>query len=72
METRLKKALTRIQSKLWHFVDDNKIDGSNPNMIGDCSELIGNCTGLIGDIDDCEIYDEDRACGISVSDLIKE
>ena len=58
METRLKKALTRIQSKLWHFVDDNKIDGSNPNMIGD--------------IDDCEIYDEDRACGISVSDLIKE
>ena len=61
----MKKALTRIQSKLWHFVDDNKIDGSNP-------KLIGNCTGLIGDIDDCEIYDEDRACGISVSDLIKE
>jgi hypothetical protein len=52
----MKKALSRVTTKLYHYKGDIKVDGTNGEMIGnctglsgDCSGLSGNCTGLYGD-----------------------
>jgi hypothetical protein len=44
----MKKMLKQTQSGLYHYADGNKIEGENPAMSGNCSELRGNCTGLYG------------------------
>ena len=45
----MKKALSRVTTKLYHYKGDIKVDGTNSEMIGDCTRLNGNCTGLSGD-----------------------
>ena len=45
----MKKALSRVTTKLYHYKGDIKVDGTNGEMIGDCTRLNGNCTGLRGD-----------------------
>ena len=52
----MKKALSRVTTKLYHYKGDIKVDGTNSEMIGnctglygDCTSLRGNCTGLSGD-----------------------
>ena len=45
----MKKALSRVTTKLYHYKGDIKVDGTNGEMIGDCTGLYGNCTGLRGD-----------------------
>ena len=45
----MKKALSRVTTKLYHYKGDIKVDGTNGEMIGDCSGLRGDCTGLSGD-----------------------
>ena len=44
----MKKALSRVTTKLYHYKGDIKVDGTNGEMIGDCSGLRGDCTGLNG------------------------
>ena len=80
----MRKALTKSQD-LYHINDGgNKVDGTNPLMRGDCSDLRGNCTGLRGDctglsgdcsglrgdLDDCDLTADERAAGFSVADLV--
>ena len=43
-----KKPLTRINNKLYHFVDGVCKEGKNKDMGGNCSGLSGNCSGLRG------------------------
>ena len=45
----MKQKLTKTTNKLFHYKNEQKIDGQNPNMVGDCSELMGNCSELRGD-----------------------
>ena len=45
----MKKALKNIKAKLYHYVDDNRVEGANQNMTGNCPDLFGDCTGLYGD-----------------------
>ena len=45
----MKKALSIVTTKLYHYKGDIKVDGTNGEMIGDCTRLNGNCTGLSGD-----------------------
>ncbi len=66
----MKAALRRIENKLWHFGDGDRIDGPNPDMSGNCSGLRGDCTGLQGDLDDCELTDDDRAAKVNIQSLI--
>ena len=44
----MKKALSRVTTKLYHYKGDIKVDGTNSEMIGNCTSLNGNCTGLYG------------------------
>jgi hypothetical protein len=44
----MKKALSRVTTKLYHYKGDIKVDGTNGEMIGDCSGLSGDCTRLRG------------------------
>ena len=44
----MKKALSRVTTKLYHYKGDIKVDGTNSEMIGNCTGLSGNCTGLRG------------------------
>ena len=44
----MKKALSRVTTKLYHYKGDIKVDGTNSEMIGNCTGLYGNCTGLYG------------------------
>jgi len=110
----MKKALTRIESKIWHFVNGEKVIGAHANLSGyvssglrgdvsglsgdvsglngDVSGLSGDVSGLSGyvsdlsgyvsglsgcvsglsgDIDACDISDEERQKGVSVSELVK-
>ncbi len=73
----MKKALSRVTTKLYHYKGDIKVDGTNGEMIGDCTRLRGNCTGLSGDcsglrgdLDECDITDEDRKKGIDIAELV--
>ena len=75
----MKKALSRVTTKLYHYKGDIKVDGTNGEMIGDCTRLNGNCTGLSGDcsglrgdLDECDITDEDRKKGIDIAELVGE
>lgn len=61
----MKKALSRVTTKLYHYKGDIKVDGTN-------GEMIGNCTGLSGDLDECDITDEDRKKGIDIAELVGE
>src|SRR3990167_6122806 len=45
----MKAALKMKERKLFYFQNGNKIEGANPNLYGDCSELRGDCTELYGD-----------------------
>ena len=45
----MKKALSRVTTKLYHYKGDIKVDGTNGEMIGNCTGLYGNCSGLSGD-----------------------
>ena len=49
----MKKLLTKKENNLYHYIDDKKISGKNPNMSGDCSYLSGDCSGLYGY---CSLY----------------
>jgi hypothetical protein len=73
----MKKALSRVTTKLYHYKGDIKVDGTNGEMIGvctglygDCTSLSGNCTGLRGDLYECDITDEDRKKGIDIAELV--
>ena len=82
----MKKALSRVTTKLYHYKGDIKVDGTNGEMIGDCTGLSGNCTGLRGnctglrgdcsglrgDLYECDITDEDRKKGIDIAELVGE
>ena len=75
----MKKALSRVTTKLYHYKGDIKVDGTNSEMIGDCTRLNGNCTGLSGDCSglsgdlyECDITDEDRKKGIDIAELVGE
>lgn len=49
----MKRALKRIaNAELHYFVDRERIDGPNPAMRGNCSDLLGDCTGLSGNCSD--------------------
>ena len=61
----MKKALTRINSEKFYFVDGKKIQGT-PERVR------GNLSGVRGDIDDCELTDEDRKNGINIENLVAE
>jgi len=45
----MKKALSRVTTKLYHYKGDIKVDGTNGEMIGNCTGLSGDCSGLSGD-----------------------
>jgi hypothetical protein len=82
----MKKALSRVTTKLYHYKGDIKVDGTNGEMIGDCSGLRGDCSGLSGDctglrgdcsglrgdLYECDITDEDRKKGIDIAELVGE
>ena len=82
----MKKALSRVTTKLYHYKGDIKVDGTNSEMIGNCTglsgncsglygnctRLNGNCTGLRGDLYECDITDEDRKKGIDIAELVGE
>ena len=75
----MKKALSRVTTKLYHYKGDIKVDGTDGEMIGnctglygDCSGLRGDCTGLRGDLYECDITDEDRKKGIDIAELVGE
>ena len=82
----MKKALSRVTTKLYHYKGDIKVDGTNSEMIGNCSGLRGNCSGLYGDCSglsgdcsglrgdlyECDITDEDRKKGIDIAELVGE
>ena len=75
----MKKALSRVTTKLYHYKGDIKVDGTNGEMIGnctglsgDCSGLRGDCTRLYGDLYECDITDEDRKKGIDIAELVGE
>ena len=82
----MKKALSRVTTKLYHYKGDIKVDGTNSEMIGNCTGLSGNCTGLRGnctglrgdctglrgDLYECDITDEDRKKGIDIAVLVGE
>ena len=82
----MKKALSRVTTKLYHYKGDIKVDGTNGEMIGNCTGLYGNCTSLRGnctglygdctslrgDLDECDITDEDRKKGIDIAELVGE
>ena len=61
----MKKALSRVTTKLYHYKGDIKADGTN-------GEMIGNCTGLRGDLYECDITDDDRKKGIDIAELVGE
>ena len=67
----MKQALTRTKREVFHFVDGQKIAGCPTGLRGDVTGLWGDVSGLWGDVDYCEITDDDRKAGISVSTLIK-
>ena len=60
----MKKELTRIESKIYHYQDGKKVDGAPAGVRGDLS-------GVQGDLDECDIAEKDRAKGIYINDLIK-
>lgn len=80
----MKKMLKQTQSGLYHYAGDNKIEGENPAMSGNCTELSGNCSrlygncsrlygdcsGLMGKLDDCQITDDERSAGVNITELI--
>ena len=82
----MKKALSRVTTKLYHYKGYIKVDGTNGEMIGNCTSLNGNCTGLYGnctglrgdctglrgDLYECDITDEDRKKGIDIAELVGE
>ena len=82
----MKKALSRVTTKLYHYKGDIKVDGTNGEMSGNCSGLYGDCSGLYGnctslrgdctslygDLDECDITDEDRKKGIDIAELVGE
>ena len=75
----MKKLLTKIENKLYHYIYGEKISGKNADMSGNCTGLSGDCTGLIGNctdlrghLDECEISDAERSKCIFIGDLIKE
>jgi len=68
----MKKALKNIKAKLYHYVDDNRVEGANQNMTGNCPDLFGDCTVLYGNLDACELTEKDRKSVILIRDLIGE
>ena len=64
------KKLTRSQSSIYHYIDGKRTEGAPSTVRGDLSGISGDLSEISGDINDCEITDEDRKKGISVSDLI--
>ena len=68
----MKKALSRVTTKLYHYKGDIKVDGTNGEMIGNCTGLSGDCSGLRGDLYECDITDEDRKKGIDIAELVGE
>lgn len=79
----MKKLLTKKTYVLYHYVDKTIVEGANPNMsgnctelTGDCSWLIGNCSGLSGDCTelsgDCSGLSGDLdECEITDEDRVK-
>ena len=66
----MKKGLKREDFVIWHYENDNKVEGIPNGITGDLSGITGNLSGIRGDLSDCEITDEDREKGIDLDDLI--
>lgn len=45
----MKKGLIKRKKELYYYKDGNRIEGANPDLIGNCSGLSGDCSGLSGD-----------------------
>jgi len=45
----MKKELTRTTNNLYYYKGEVRVDGKNPDMYRDCTDLIGDCTDLSGD-----------------------
>ena len=74
----MKKALTRIEMKVWHVKDGKKVEGVRSGIRGDVSDISGyvsyisgDVSGIRGDVDECKITAEERKKGINIKDLIK-
>lgn len=48
--SKMKKALVKAESKIWRFVDGNKVDGPHGQIYGDVSGIRGNVSGIRGDV----------------------
>ena len=51
--------------------DCSRLSGDCSELYGDCSGLYGDCSWLSGDLDQCEITEQERKNGVSLSDLVK-
>lgn len=60
----MKKNLTKIENKIYHYKDGVRMEGVHKDITGDVS-------GIIGNLDDCEITQEERAKGVDISELVK-
>ncbi|MFV0409485.1 MAG: hypothetical protein ACK5LJ_07235 [Paracoccus sp. (in: a-proteobacteria)] len=49
MSATFHRALKRVETKLYHYVDDERVQGPPDGLSGDVSRLSGNASGLIGD-----------------------
>ena len=87
----MERKLTRVQTRIYHYVNGKRVDGAHDRISGNVSDIWGNVTGIRGDVTGirgdvtrisgdvsgisgdlgaCNITDEDRKCGISISELI--
>ena len=44
----MKKELTRTTNNLYYYKGEVRVDGKNPDMYRDCTDLSGDCSGLSG------------------------
>ena len=74
----MKKALKRIEYRIWHYDNKGKkIEGAHSDITGNLSGIRGDLSGIRGDLSDitgnlsdCKITEEERKKGISVDDLV--
>ena len=68
----MKKALKRVEYKIWHFLNGNKVEGAPFGITGNLTGIRGALTSITGNLSDCELTEEERKRGVSVEELIEE
>jgi len=80
----MKRELIENEHKIYHYVDNKKVEGIHLDISGDVSGIsgdvsgirgdvtgiYGNVSGISGDVDNCEITAEERMLGIDIKELI--